>query len=159
MKAVLGKLSDGRARWMEVAIRPAKPFGFAVLAGSGVPVLCLPGNPVSAMVSFELLVRPALRFMAGHSNFERPALLATAETGMARRRDGKTHFIRAVARVDNEGRLVARPSGGQGSHQLHAMARANALIVLPDGDGVGPGEPVRLLLVDEERLRGDRTTW
>ena len=62
MKTVLGRLSDGAAHWMEVTIKPAKPFGFAVLAPSGVPVLCMPGNPVSAMVSFELLARtrPAL---------------------------------------------------------------------------------------------------
>lgn len=158
MKTVLGRLSGGRARWMEVAIRPAKPFGFALLVPSGVPVLCLPGNPVSAMVSFELLVRPALRFMTGHLDLERPALLATAEARIGRRRDGKVHFIRAVARVDDEGRLVVRPSGGQGSHQLHAMARANALVVLPDGDGVDAGEPVRMLLVDGDGLQGERVT-
>ncbi|MGH9081608.1 MAG: molybdopterin molybdotransferase MoeA [Acidimicrobiales bacterium] len=158
MKTVLGRLSGGRARWMEVAIRPAKPFGFAVLVPSGVPVLCMPGNPVSALVGFELLVRPALRFMTGHRDLARPALLATAEARMGRHRDGKVHFIRAVARVDDEGRLVTRPSGGQGSHQLYAMARANALVVLPDGDGVDAGDPVRMLLFDEDGLRGERVT-
>jgi molybdenum cofactor synthesis domain-containing protein len=156
MKTVLGKLSDGRVRWMEIAIRPAKPFGFALLVPSGVPVMCLPGNPVSAMVSFELLVRPALRFMMGHLNVERPTLLAIAEARVDRHRDGKVHFIRVVARVDDGGQLVVKPSGGQGSHQLHAMARANALAVLPDGDGVDVGEAVRILLIDHDELPAAR---
>ena len=156
MKTVLGRLSDGAAQWMEVTIKPAKPFGFAVLAPSGVPVLCMPGNPVSAMVSFELLARPALRFMMGHRVLDRPALVATTEQRLSRRRDGKLHFIRVVARIDGDGTLWVRPSGGQGSHQLRPMAEANALAILPDGvgDGVDAGQHVRVLLVDPDALLG-----
>jgi len=154
MKTVLGRLSGGAVRWMEVAIKPAKPFGFAVLTPSGVPVLCMPGNPVSAMISFELLARPALRFMMGHRVLDRPALPATAEERLTRRRDGKLHFARVVARVDGDGTLWVRPSGGQGSHQLRAMAEANALAILPDGEGVGAGQPVRILLIDPDALSG-----
>ncbi|MDQ1360585.1 MAG: molybdopterin molybdotransferase [Acidimicrobiaceae bacterium] len=154
MKTVLGRLSGGSVHWMEVAIKPAKPFGFAVLAPSGVPVLCMPGNPVSAMVSFELLARPALRFMMGHRALDRPALLATTEDGLVRRRDGKVHFVRVVARVDAEGNLWVRPSGGQGSHQLHSLAEANALAVLPDGEGVDAGQRVRILVVDPDAVLG-----
>jgi molybdenum cofactor synthesis domain-containing protein len=154
MKTVLGRLSGGSVHWMEVAIKPAKPFGFAVLAPSGVPVLCMPGNPVSAMVSFELLARPALRFMMGHRALDRPALSATTEERLARRRDGKLHFVRVVARVDAEGILWVRPSGGQGSHQLHSLAEANALAVLPDGEGVDAGQRVRILLVDPDAVLG-----
>ena len=154
MKTVLGRLSGGSVHWMEVAIKPAKPFGFAVLAPSGVPVLCMPGNPVSAMVSFELLARPALRFMMGHRALDRPALSATTEDRLVRRRDGKLHFVRVVARVDAEGNLWVRPSGGQGSHQLRSLAEANALAVLPDGEGVDAGQRVRILLVDPDAVLG-----
>ena len=66
VKVVLEKRSAGTMRWMQVAIRPAKPFAFGTLDGSGTPVFGLPGNPVSAMVSFELFVRPAVRRMGGH---------------------------------------------------------------------------------------------
>ncbi len=156
MKTVLGRLSGGSVRWMEVAIKPAKPFGFAVLAPSGVPVLCMPGNPVSAMVSFELLARPALRFMMGHRVLDRPALQATAEERLKRHRDGKLHFIRVSARIDQQGQLLVRPSGGQGSHQLRSMAGANALAILPDGegDGVDAGQQVQVLLLEPEGVYG-----
>jgi len=152
MKSVLGRLAGGRVHWMEVLIRPAKPFGFATLEGSDLPVLCMPGNPVSAMVSFELLARPALRLMGGHVVLERPALLARTEEPLPRRSDGKLHLVRVVAHADAGGRLQVRPSGGEGSHLLHMMALANALALLPDGEGVGAGEDVRVLLLDAGEL-------
>ena len=68
VKAVLGRIAD--MRWMQVAIKPAKPFAFGTL--DGVPVFGLPGNPVSSLVSFELLARPALRRMMGHGHVARP---------------------------------------------------------------------------------------
>ena len=72
VKAVLGRLAT--MRWMQIAIRPAKPFAFGLLSGPDrpVPVFGLPGNPVSSLVSFELLARPALRQMMGHRH-ARPA--------------------------------------------------------------------------------------
>lgn len=154
MKTVLNSLSNGAASWMELAVRPAKPFGFAVLSPSEVPVLCMSGNPVAALVSFELLARPAFRFMMGHEMLGRPAVLAIAEERMSRRLDGKVHFVRAVARVDECGRTTVRLSGGQGSHQLRAMALANALVVLPDGVGVEAGESVRVMIVDLSGVEG-----
>jgi molybdopterin molybdotransferase len=154
MKTVLGRLSGGAVHWMEVAIKPAKPFGFAVLAPSGVPVLCLPGNPVSAMVSFEVLARPALRHLMGHAVLDRPAVLGRAEERLGRHDDGKLHFVRVVARVDAKGALWVRPSGGQGSHQLRAMAEANALAIVPDGVSIDAGQPVRVLVVDPDALDG-----
>lgn len=158
MKTVLGRLAGGSVHWMEVLIRPAKPFGFAILTGSGLPVLCMPGNPVSAMVSFELLARPALRLMGGHAVLERPALLARTEEPLLRRSDGKLHLVRVVARADAEGRLHVRPSGGEGSHLLHMMALANALALVPDGEGVGADEEVRVLLLDAEELMAGEVT-
>ena len=92
VKLVLDDLSGGTMRWMQVAIKPAKPLAFGHLAATGTPVFGLPGNPVSAMVSFELFARPALRRMAGHRQLERPRLRARATSDLPRRRDGKVHF-------------------------------------------------------------------
>ena len=143
VKVVLDQL--GQMRWMQVAIRPAKPFAFGTVAGT--PVFGLPGNPVSSMVSFELFARPALRQMMGHTQLERPRTKAVADEAMRRSPDGKVHFVRVVATMGPDGRYHVRSAGGQGSHQLAAMAAANALVVLPDGDGVPAGAEVETLLL------------
>ncbi|MFM8389199.1 MAG: gephyrin-like molybdotransferase Glp, partial [Actinomycetota bacterium] len=70
VKAVLGRIAD--MQWMQIAIKPAKPFAFGKL--NGTPIFGLPGNPVSSFVSFELFARPALRKMAGHAQPQRPAI-------------------------------------------------------------------------------------
>ena len=106
----------------------------------------LPGNPVSSMVSFELFARPALRAMAGHEELSRPRVLATLEGALPRHQDGKTHFNRVTATVV-DGRYRVRSAGGQGSHQLSAMAAADALAVLPDGPGAQDGDQVEVLLL------------
>ncbi len=152
VKVVLEQRSGGTMRWMQVAIRPAKPFAFGLLAGTGTPVFGLPGNPVSAMVSFELFVRPAGRLLAGHCVLDRPIVPASAEGGFERRPDGKTHFLRAFARMDAEGAWWVRPMVGQESNQLQAMAEANALAVLPDGDGVEAGGHLNVMLTDLGRV-------
>ncbi len=155
VKTVLEKQSGGSMRWMQVAIRPAKPFAFGTLAGVGTPVFGLPGNPVSAMVSFELFVRPAARLIGGHRRLERVAVPAIAESDLRRRPDGKTHFVRAIVSLDEDGAWRVRPMVGQDSHQLRAMADANGLAVLPDGTGVIAGDRVEVLLTDPERLSAD----
>jgi molybdenum cofactor synthesis domain-containing protein len=155
VKVVLEKRSAGTMRWMQVAIRPAKPFAFGTLDRSATPVFGLPGNPVSAMVSFELFVRPAVRLIGGHRRLERVSVPAVVETDLRRSQDGKTHLLRAVVSLDPQGAWRVRPMVGQDSHQLRAMADANALAVLPDGAGVGAGELVEVLLTDPERLNAD----
>jgi molybdopterin molybdotransferase len=152
VRAVLRRLSGGAMKRMQVAIKPGKPFAFAVLAETGTPVFGLPGNPVSALVSFELLARPALRRMAGHRALDRPRLSAVASADFRRHPDGKLHFVRAAATVTLDGELAAVPLQGQDSHLLHAMAESNSLVLLPDGSGVEAGERVELLLLDPERL-------
>jgi molybdopterin molybdotransferase len=152
VKIVLEKRSAGTMRWMQVAIRPAKPFAFGTLEGAGTPVFGLPGNPVSAMVSFELFVRPGVRRMAGHPRPERWAIPAIADADLYRWPDGKTHFVRVQVFLDERGGWHVRPLAGQDSHQLRAMAEANALAVLPDGEGVEAGDTVSVLLTDPERL-------
>ncbi len=152
VKLVLQRRSAGTMRWMQVAIRPAKPFAFGMLDGSGVPVFGLPGNPVSAMVSFELFVRPGVRRMSGHTVLQRPVIAALADGEFVRRPDGKTHFIRSVAAVDPGGRFRVHPLSGQESHQLIAMAEANALAVLPDGAGAASGSTVQVMVLDPGRV-------
>ena len=158
VRVVLEKLSAGKMRWMQVAIRPAKPLAFGVLAASATPVFGLPGNPVSAMVSFELFVRPALRRLSGHHVLHRPIVSATADVDLHRKADGKLHLLRAQLTLADPSSWRVRTSGGQESHQLHAMAEANTLILLPDGAGVVAGEQVSVLLIDPDRLGADSSS-
>lgn len=158
VKTVLEQRSGGTMRWVQVAIRPAKPFAFGTLAGSGTPVFGLPGNPVSAMVSFELFVRPAGRLMSGHRTLGRAVVPATAEGAFERRADGKTHFHRCLVRLDDRGSWWVRPMDGQESHQLLTMAESNALAVLPDGDGILSGDLVEVMLTDPCRVGTDGAT-
>ncbi|WP_419842009.1 gephyrin-like molybdotransferase Glp [Candidatus Poriferisodalis sp.] len=144
VKAVLDRIGD--MRWMQVAIKPAKPLAFGTVGE--VPIFGLPGNPVSSMVSFELFARPGLRSMMGHPDPVRPTVTATAAEDLMRHADGKTHFMRVLATPAAAGGVEVRSAGGQGSHMLWAMAKANALAVVPDGEGVPAGAPVDVLLLD-----------
>jgi molybdenum cofactor synthesis domain-containing protein len=153
VKAVLERRAAGGEgmAWMQVAIRPAKPLAFGLLAsgdgGRRVPVFGLPGNPVSSMVSFELFARPGLRRMMGHASLDRPRVQAIADDGLPRRPDGKVAFVRVRCTYEDDGRYHVRSSGGQGSHQLAAMAAANALAILPDGDGAAAGDTVPVMIL------------
>ena len=148
VKVVLDDVGD--MRWMQVAIKPAKPFAFGLLPGPAgpVPVFGLPGNPVSSLVSFELFARPGIRTMAGHARPHRRRVAATAGADLRRRPDGKTHFVRVVVEDDDAGQLVAVPTSAQGSHQMTGLAAADGLAVLPDGDGVTAGDQVVVQLLD-----------
>lgn len=152
VKVVLEQLGGQQARWVQVAIRPGKPFAFSTLPPDGAPVFGLPGNPVSALVSYETFARPALRLMAGHTHLDRPRLTAVAADGLPRRPDGRLHLARVLACTGPGGTLVVRTAGGQGSHQLHALAEANALAFLPDGDGVAAGGQVEIMLLDPDEV-------
>ena len=154
VKVVLDELCGGTMRSLSVAVRPAKPFAFGRLAASSTPVFGLPGNPVSSLVSFELLVRPALRQMAGHSALFRPVIAAIADESLERGADAKVHVVSVRARVGDDGRIHVSSAGSQASHVLSSMARANALSLLPDGNGVAAGGEVETLLLDADSLGG-----
>ena len=141
VKVVLNRI--GLMRWMQIAIKPAKPFAFGLIEDT--PVFALPGNPVSSMVSYELLARPALRKMAGRMPLHRPTLRAISADALGRHDDGKTHFLRVTGAPDERGRWRIQKLGGQGSHQLTAMARANALAIFPDGVEIGAGDEVEII--------------
>jgi molybdenum cofactor synthesis domain-containing protein len=145
VKAVLDRI--GRMHWMQVAIRPAKPFAFGVIGAT--PVFGLPGNPVSSMVSYELLARPGLRRMGGHAGGDlvRRVVRGVADSNLRAGHDGRTTFVRVRASFGLDGRVHVSSTGGQGSHQLHAMALADALAVLPPGEDAAPGDDISLMFL------------
>jgi molybdopterin molybdotransferase len=129
-----------------VAMRPGSPLGFAQVGGR--PWIGLPGNPVSTMVCFELFVRPALRKMQGHRVLHRRAVRAQMED-TAKTPGRLIHFLRGVVR-DDAGTLRAKLTGPQGSGILTSMAKANALLVIPEGrDAMLPGETVTAILLGD----------
>lgn len=140
VKAVLRRIGD--MDWMQIAIKPAKPFAFGTIGSA--PVFGLPGNPVSSLVSFELLARTGINAMGGHGEPRPMRWPAVAGCEMRRRTDGKVHFVR-VSLKRSGGDLVAMLTGAQGSHQLAASAGADALAVLPDGDAVQEGAPLDVI--------------
>jgi molybdopterin molybdotransferase len=126
-----------------VAVKPGKPVSFAV-RGSTL-VFGLPGNPVSSLVSFELFVRPAVLALQGHADplprFE-PGRLG-AQANLNPHRD---ELVRARARPGDDGAVVLDPLGGQESHMIARAAGADALVLLPRGEGeLVAGVPVRYL--------------
>ncbi len=135
VKVVLDRI--GEMRWMQVAIRPAKPLAAGVVDGT--PILGLPGNPVSSVISFELFARPAIARLAGHRVLDRPRLRAVLPEGLARRPDGRTMFARVELTQRDDLTWEARSAGGQGSHHTAALAAADGLAIVPDGNGIEPG--------------------
>jgi molybdenum cofactor synthesis domain-containing protein len=159
VRTVVSDRSGRTARSMQVAIRPAKPFTFGVLEDSNTPVFALPGNPVSAMVSFEMFVRPAIRRMAGHHQLYRPVVLAQASHAMPKRSDGKTHFVGVDCYLNRNGRWRVRSVGGPASHQLAAMSRANALAILREAPGVKRWDQLPVMLIEVTGLEAASLDW
>jgi molybdenum cofactor synthesis domain-containing protein len=143
VKAALERL--GSLRSWQVAVKPAKPLAFGVVGD--VPVFGLPGNPVSSLVSFECFARPALLQRMGQAHRFRPEVTARAAHRFVRRADGKVHLDRVRLQATPDG-YVASSTGAQESNVLSATAAANGLAVLPDGDGVGEGAPLRVWRLD-----------
>ena len=152
LKVALEKLGGAAMHSLTVAVKPGKHVAVASLGEQRIPAFGLPGNPVAALVTYELFVRPALRAMAGCPVLDRPRVAAIAETDLPRRPGPKLYLVRVTARTGTDGVLRVRPSGGQESHMLMAMAQANALALLPDGDGVRAGGRVEVLLLDTDGL-------
>jgi molybdopterin molybdotransferase len=140
VKAAFEKLG-GKMDFWKVAIKPGKPF---VFGRRGEKLLFgLPGNPVSAMVTFLLLVRPALRRWQGATDVLPPVvhgILAEALTNHGDRR----HFMRV--RMDENGEV--RSAGAQASHLLNSLALANGLAEVPPNTTLAAGAPVRVIRID-----------
>jgi molybdopterin molybdotransferase len=145
VKDVLSRL--GTVSFDKVAMQPGMPQGFGTIGPDKTPVFGLPGNPVSALVSFEMFVRPAIRTMLGAFPIERPRVQAVADVALDSPL-GKRSLLRVSLEVrDNAYRV--RPVSGAGSHLLAGMARANALAVVPeDVQRIEAGSPVEVLVLE-----------
>jgi molybdopterin molybdotransferase len=132
-------------RFWKLRMRPGAPVGFGLIRG-GIPWIGLPGNPVSTMVTFELFVRPAIRWMMGHAlPFRAPTTVTVAEPIKLGPR--LQHFLRAVV-SDGQARLT----GPQGSGILTSMVKANALLVIPEGQHeTAAGSAATALVLDDPR--------
>ncbi|MEX1072339.1 MAG: gephyrin-like molybdotransferase Glp [Chloroflexota bacterium] len=136
----------GTLDFWRIRVQPGKPLAFGSVAGC--PVIGLPGNPVSALVTFELFVRPLLRAMLGLAGDGRQHLPACLEERVAKDPERRA-YLRVVVRRGPDGWL-ARGAGGQGSAQLRPLAAANALLVVPEGEPAGePGRTYDALLLGE----------
>jgi molybdopterin molybdotransferase len=126
VKAALSKL--GTVTFRKVAMQPGMPQGFGTLGPDHTPLFTLPGNPVSAYVSFVLFVTPALRKLQDLPP-ERQRLLTAALTDPVRSPEGRRSYLRGML---DDARETVVPLTGQSSHQLGALAQANALIIVPE---------------------------
>jgi molybdopterin molybdotransferase len=127
VKDVLG--SEGEMQFWQVNMKPGKPLAFGLLPG-GVPLIGLPGNPVSAMISFEQFARPAILKMLGHVDLVKPTVRAVVDEPLSN--SGRRGFIRVIVSRQEDG-YHARTTGGQGSGVLTSMSRANGLAIVPEG--------------------------
>lgn len=151
VKNVMGEIGNAMHFW-QVAMRPGKPLAFGAI--EGVPLFGLPGNPVSAMVSFEQFVRPSLLKMLGHKKIFRQTVKAAC-TETIEKKAGFRHFIRAVVKKEN-GKYVVQTTGDQGSGILKSMVTANALIVIGENETrIKKGEDVTVQLLDDSLSQSD----
>ncbi|AGM09922.1 gephyrin-like molybdotransferase Glp [Amycolatopsis keratiniphila] len=145
-EVVKDALTGQGVEFRKVAMQPGGPQGCG--RWNGVPVVTLPGNPVSVLVSFEAFLRPALLAAMGHTGVDRQrvrARLTEAMTSPAGRRQFRRGFY---THAEGEVTGVVGPRGGPGSHLLASFTQANCLIVLPeDVDSVEQGDEVDVLLL------------
>ena len=143
VKAALEQL--GTVRFRKVAMQPGMPQGFGLVGTASTPILTLPGNPVSAFVSFQLFVRPALRALQGKASGHQRTARAVLTAPLRSPRD-KRSFLRGVLAADG---TEITPLSGQASHQLATLALANALIVVPEQvTGMQQGDVAEVICLD-----------
>ena len=130
----------------QVSMRPGKPITFGSLGGR--PIFGLPGNPVSAMVTFELFVRPALLKMAGRRRLTRPRLRARALAPIPNP-GSRRGYLRVQLSANGDGMPGARLTGEQGSAILRSMVAADGLAVIPPDTTVAAGDTVDVIVLRE----------
>ena len=140
--------TQGTLDFWRVRMRPGKPLAFGTIRG--IPLIGLPGNPVSAMVCFELFARPMLLKMQGYQQVQRPMFTAQLRGATLKQAD-RRQYVRVIVQHEH-GTLFATPTGNQGSGLITSMARANALLIVPEGDGmIADGATVQVMLLTEHR--------
>jgi molybdopterin molybdotransferase len=146
VKSVMPEL--GPCEFVRVAMQPGKPQGFGLIGDDRIPIVMLPGNPVSAFVSFEAFVRPLIRKLMGARPYLREAVrchAAHAVTSIP----GRLQLARGLVGTGPGGERQVELAGGHGSHLLRGLASANALIVLPaETEFVAAGELLDVWLLD-----------
>ncbi|MFL6171578.1 MAG: molybdopterin-binding protein, partial [Marmoricola sp.] len=141
--------SLGTVSFHEVAMQPGKPQGFGVIGEDSTPIFTLPGNPVSAYVSFELFVAPALRKMTGRTPYTRSLVRAQLTTPVTSMK-GRRQYLRGIFEPRPGGSTVT-PVGGSGSHLLGGLSQANALIVIGEEvTSIAGGSDVPVMLLDRD---------
>lgn len=128
VKEVLSLL--GEVRFDNVAINPGRQFGIGTV-GEGTPIVCLPGDPATAQIAFEVFVRPALLAMAGHSELYRPTVSAAVSRGWDSPA-GRRQFVPVTLTGSPGAGYRATPLSSPERPSLNAMSRANALAVVPE---------------------------
>ncbi len=145
VKDVLGRL--GTVQFNEVAMQPGKPQGFGTIGEDDTPIFTLPGNPVSAYISFEVFVLPAIRLMMGMLPYRRPLVRARCRSAFSSP-EGRRQFVRGAFEVTGDGADVT-PIGGHGSHLIGSLSLSNALIVVPEETtSVDAGATVDVMVLD-----------
>lgn len=143
VKAVLERA--GAIAFWRVRMRPGKPLAFGQYGG--VPYLGLPGNPVSAMLSFERFGRPLILKMAGHRRLSRPERSVEMQEEIYS--DGRESYLRAIISCGQDGRYQALTTGKQDSHLQTSLVRANGLVIVPEGVKYVPaGDHLTALMTD-----------
>ena len=137
--------AEGEIRFWKVRMKPGKPLAFGTI--QGVPLLGLPGNPTSAMVSFEQFARPAILKMQGRSKLAKPTVQAILDDPLER--GDRRGYLRVIVRRDEDGAYHAGTAGLQVSGFISAMARANGLAIVPEGEGqLRPGSRVTVQMLN-----------
>lgn len=151
VKNVMGEIGNAMRFW-QVAMRPGKPLAFGAI--EGVPLFGLPGNPVSAMVSFEQFVRPSLLKMLGHKKIFRQTIKAICAEEFEKK-SGFRHFIRAIVKKEKD-KYIAATTGDQGSGILKSMVTANGLIVMGENETrIKKGSLVTVQLLDDSLFQSE----
>jgi molybdopterin molybdotransferase len=136
---------QGEINFWRINMRPGKPVAFGHIGN--VPLLGLPGNPVSAAVTFELFGRPMIRKMSGYTRLLRPQIDVVVEDGVGER-VMRRHYVRAHVEW-REGRHIAHTTGNQGSNIMTSLLHANALVIVPEGGiEIHPGDMAKAIMLD-----------
>lgn len=143
VRTAIEKLGGSVVFW-KVDMKPGKPLAFAFLGGK--PLFALPGNPVAAMVSFELFVRPALLKAMGHRRIFRPKVRAVLQEPLVNK-GKRPHFIRGIVSLQDE-RYCVSATGNQSSARLSSLTQGNGLIRLHPEAAHAAGEEMEVLLLD-----------
>jgi molybdopterin molybdotransferase len=147
VKAVMPEM--GACDFAQIAMQPGKPQGFGLIGHDRVPMIMLPGNPVSAFVSFEAFVRPVIRKLMGARPYVRTAVKCEAAHDISSL-PGRLQLARGIIRAGRSGNWQVELAGGHGSHLLADLARSNGLMILPeDTEFVAAGQEVDVWLLDE----------